>query len=100
MTHRSNIYRAGRVHVQANRCATCIFRPGNLMRLERGRVRSMVDAAVAAEGTIPCHETTHGQREQEAVCRGFYDLHKTPALALADAIGIVCETPTKGSTDG
>lgn len=85
----SNVYRHGRVHVRAERCATCIFRPGNLMGLQRGRVRSMIDAATRIGGVIPCHETILGQRDQEAVCRGFYDLHPTPALQLAERLGVI-----------
>jgi len=53
-------------------CATCVFRPGNLMRLRRGRLRGMIDGAIAADSFIPCHKTLDGER---AVCRGFYDAH-------------------------
>jgi hypothetical protein len=90
----SNIYREARVHVMAERCATCIFRPGNLMELRRGRVRRMVDDAKQRGSAIACHETILGQREQEAVCRGFYELHKTPVLILAEAFGVLDEVPT------
>lgn len=70
----SNVYRDGKVHVMAEKCATCIFRPGNLMSLNDGRVRDMVAETVSNVGSnIPCHKTIYGQREQEAVCRGWYD---------------------------
>ena len=66
------VYRNGKVHVLSSQCSTCIFRSGNPMSLEPGRVRSMVDGAVAAESVIPCHKTLG---EHAAVCRGYYDAH-------------------------
>jgi hypothetical protein len=57
---RHNVYRDGRVHVQAQMCSTCIFRPGNLMDLNAGRVRSMVDEAREHDSAIVCHQTLTG----------------------------------------
>ncbi len=86
---RCGVFRDGSVHVMAEQCSTCIFRGGNLMDLEPGRVKQMVDDATASDGCIPCHKTTYGQAEGEAVCRGFFDLHSTPTLQIAERIGIV-----------
>ena len=37
---------------------TCMFRPGNLMRLDEGRVEGMAAEALADDGgTIVCHDT-------------------------------------------
>ena len=83
---RHNVYRDGRVHVMPERCETCIFRAGNLMGLHRGRVRQMVDRVKAIDGCIPCHATLAGDN---AVCRGQFDLHPTPTLQLAEALGLV-----------
>lgn len=47
----------GRVHVSKTQCKTCIFRPGNLMHLEPGRVESMVADATRNQGQITCHST-------------------------------------------
>lgn len=81
------VFRNGKVHVQAAMCDTCIFRPGNLMQLQPGRVASMVEQATEAQSCIPCHKTTHGQDKRgEAVCRGFYERHATPPLLLARAL--------------
>lgn len=87
------VYFDGKVHVQSEKCVTCIFRPGNLMNLEPGRVKEMVDGAVAGSSVIPCHKTTYGQTEQEATCRGYYDAHaeRVPTLRLARAMGIIEE---------
>lgn len=87
------VYSNGRVHVMAEKCSTCIFRPGNLMNLKPGRVKEMVDGSVADGAGITCHKTIYGQAEQEATCRGFFDAHKerVPALLLAEALGIIVE---------
>jgi hypothetical protein len=87
------VFSDGKVHVQAEMCSTCIFRPGNLMHLEAGRVKEMVDGCVQHGGVIPCHKTTHGQAEQEATCRGFYQSYsdKIPGLFLAGHMGMIEE---------
>lgn len=89
---RANAYRDGRLHVAADRCATCIFRPGNLMHLGPGRVKDMVDQSVADGGAIICHSTL-GENVDDAICRGFYDAHgqRVPALRLAEQLLIVRE---------
>lgn len=83
---RRNSYRNGRVHVKRVRCPTCIFRPGNLMQLNDGRVDDMVAEATANESAITCHATLDGDN---AVCRGFFDLHATQPLQLADRLGYI-----------
>ena len=80
-----NVYRDGKVHVCQKMCKTCIFRAGNLMQLETGRVDGMVADAVANESAIICHSTLGG--DENAVCRGFFDQHKTLPLKLAVAVG-------------
>ncbi len=89
------IYRSGKVHVMAEKCSTCIFRPGNLMTLQPGVVKQMVEESVAEGGSITCHKTLNGMplADQRAVCRGFYDAHghRVPALELAEAMKIIEE---------
>lgn len=86
----TNVYRNGKVHVQAEKCSSCIYRPGNLMRLEPGRKEGMEAEAVAEGGVIPCHQTILGAREQESICRGFFDVTKHQGLlAVAERYGIV-----------
>lgn len=72
------------VQVLARQCDTCIFRPGNVMRLRPGRVRGMVAECTRTQGFIPCHETMEYDDEDEdgeslsasgPVCRGFFDAH-------------------------
>jgi hypothetical protein len=89
----SQVYRDGRVHVQAAKCSTCIYRPGNLMRLDPGRKDRMEADAVKGGGVIPCHQTIEaytGEAGRESVCRGFFDVTKHDGLlAAAERLGIV-----------
>lgn len=86
---RHNVYREGRVHVQAQMCSTCIFRPGNVMDLRAGRVRQMVDEARRHDSAIVCHQTLEGDG---SVCRGFFERWPTTPLQLAERLGMVTWT--------
>jgi hypothetical protein len=58
-------------------CATCIYRPGNPMRLRPGRLREMTLQALrqGCQGVI-CHDTLYrSDGFLPALCRGFYDLY-------------------------
>lgn len=60
----------------ADRCATCVFRPGNAMALVPGRLRGMIEKNNSAGTWITCHETLpwgHYPEFGEAICRGYYD---------------------------
>ena len=68
------------MNVLNEQCATCIFRPGNLMHLRPGRVKQMVAECQRRDTFIPCHEhMSHVGEDDEVVtadspvCRGFYD---------------------------
>lgn len=81
-----------RVHVLARKCSTCIFRPGNKMHLEDGRVEEMIESSVEAGGVIACHDTIHrDDGVRRAICRGFYDVHgmRVWLLRLAKLMGVV-----------
>jgi hypothetical protein len=56
------------------------------MRLQEGRVESMVSESIAEGGAIICHATLD---IDNAVCRGFFDVHKhdVQALQLAERLG-------------
>jgi hypothetical protein len=82
-------FRDGRVHVCADLCATCVFRPGNLMRLQPGRLREMIETSRERETAIICHSTLYGQAEGEAVCRGFFDRYPTQPLQIAERLGLI-----------
>lgn len=85
------------VQVLDEQCATCIFRPGNLMKLRPGRVRGMVAECARTQGYIPCHETmVHDDEDDDGesttatgpVCRGFFDAHGevSQLLRIADRL--------------
>ncbi|WP_329318029.1 hypothetical protein [Streptomyces sp. NBC_01262] len=69
------------VRICARRCGTCIFRPGNLMRLEEGRVAEMIANAIAEEGHIVGHATLG--TEAPAICAGFAAHRNGSAASLA-----------------
>lgn len=78
----------------ATECDTCIFRPGNLMHLRRGRLREITDAAVRANSFITCHSTLPGMSGvQPAVCRGFYNRFTTNLLRILERLGGWHEVP-------
>lgn len=90
---KSNVFRDNRLHVMASKCSTCIYRPGNLMVLEAGRVASMEFEAVRDQGVIVCHKTLDPSPQENAVCRGFFDTqkHQVGLLSVAERIGIMVE---------
>jgi hypothetical protein len=68
-----------RPRLLSRQCETCIFRPGNLIRLRRGRLKDMVAGALqqGSQGVI-CHDTlSYGAHPDHggALCRGFYDAY-------------------------
>lgn len=87
-------FRDGLVHVLAERCSTCVFRAGNLMQLNAGRLKELVTANAEAESALTCHETLPGWGDAEpAVCRGYFDTHPTLPLRLAEAINVIAYDP-------
>jgi hypothetical protein len=70
-------------------CSTCIFRPGNLMHLEEGRVQSMVAGADENGSCIPCHRHLYNDEKIQPVCRGYWDHGNSVTLRLAAAMEIV-----------
>jgi hypothetical protein len=103
----------GGVRVLAEMCATCIFRPGNLMQLQPGRVRGMVAATRPSRdhrrqptaSHIPCHDTIYREDVRPAICRGFFDLPDRPnsprpqLLQVGDRLGwwVYVDPPGEGS---
>jgi len=74
-----------RTRLLARMCETCIFRPGNLMHLNSGRLSELISQARADDGYIVCHSTLPGMAPpgvRPAVCRGFADRYDTQALQI------------------
>ncbi len=80
-----NAYRDGRVLVCERRCDTRVFRPGNLMHLEPGRLADLIARALADDST----STIYRDDVNNAVCRGFYDRHPPQPLQAAQRLGLI-----------
>lgn len=92
-------WRGGAVHVLDDRCTTCVFRPGNLMSLQPGRLAQLGAENVAADSALTCHQTLTYNSDYDAppaVCRGFYDAYadRTLPLRLARLMGLIVFDPT------
>lgn len=84
-----NAYRDGKIHICGQLCATCVFRPGNLMHLQPGRLAAIVADANANESAIICHSTLYRDGFDNAVCRGFYDRYPTQPLQIAQRLRLI-----------
>jgi hypothetical protein len=69
------------VRIVDGKCATCIFRPGNQMHLQPGRVQGMLREAISHEGHIVCHDTLDS--DESAICSGFAEHPDGQARSLA-----------------
>lgn len=77
------VARADGVHVLSEMCATCVFRPGNLMHLPSGRLKGMIQTAIADQSCIPCHSTIRREDEvQPSICHGFFSRYADRILPL------------------
>lgn len=87
----NNVYRKGRLHVMAEKCETCVFRPGNLMELQPGRLKELIEKNLQADAALTCHDTL-GTRKN-AICRGFFDRYKhdVAGLRLGIALDVITE---------
>lgn len=79
--------RDGGVWVMKEKCATCIFHPGNLMHLQPGVVAEMKRAADERGTCITCHEVMDGPRA--AVCAGYFANHRSRLLQIAERMGVL-----------
>jgi len=91
-----DVYRDGKVHVLAEECQTCIFRPHE-RPVSGARVAEMVRATTSEEGgNVVCHSTLYRSDDvQHAVCRGWYDRlsDRDPVFRLAKIMGVIVEDP-------
>lgn len=77
------------------KCATCIYRPGNLMELREGRLKDISDDCnnPFKPSTLACHDTLEYGPNPEfgrAVCRGFYEAYRATnaILQIGDRLGV------------
>jgi hypothetical protein len=83
---------ASQPQLMDDRCATCVFRPGNLMRLAPGRLAELVEHNLAVGAALICHDTLpYGARPEvgETVCRGWYDAYgpRTTSVQVFERLG-------------
>ena len=81
----ASLTRFGKTRRLSQQCPTCIFKSGNLMHLEPGALKDIVDSAIAQGSYVVCHETLPGMAPSgyaPAVCRGFHDRYSTAALQV------------------
>lgn len=74
----------GRPQALAEKCGTCVFRPGDPMRLGADRLRDLVRANRAAGAVLTCHQTlSYGEHADigQAACRGYLDAYGDEAAA-------------------
>lgn len=89
----------GVVRVLTSQCETCIFRPGNLMHLDKGRLADMIRECKEKDAHVPCHETIDYSRGKEgtnclepgpaAICAGFAERYEPTILQLAHRLDAV-----------
>lgn len=84
-----------KLRVMAEKCSTCIFRPGNLMSLNSGRVAGMLQNVVRQDSYITCHQTL-GTGEPGAICKGGSDAHMGQLERIARRLdGVIEVQPTE-----
>lgn len=94
-----------RPRLMAEMCATCIFRPGNPMRLRRGRLADMVATTLQRDTFIVCHDTLPGMagnpdgRGPSAACRGFVDRYSTNIIRIYTRLKAWWEIPPSKEDD-
>lgn len=88
----------GYLRVLSERCSTCIFRAGNPMYLEPGKLQNMIRQALWNGDWIICHQTlSYGDHPDfgGAICRGFFDAYgnRSVLLLIADRYDVIVEVP-------
>lgn len=90
-----------RPQLLAERCSSCVFRPGNLMRLAPGRLADILDTNRERGTALICHQTlSYGDHPEvgEALCRGFYDAYgdTIAVIQVVNRLGGFTEIPPPG----
>lgn len=77
-----------RPRVYSEKCSTCVFRTGNPMHLNEGRLADLVEQNLASGSLLVCHKTTYGQATHEVACRGYFDAYgdRTNVVRVMDRL--------------
>jgi hypothetical protein len=95
----------GRPRLLSGQCSDCVGRPGNLMHLDPGRLKELVEGNTG-DGRLGliCHQTlpwgARGERIA-AYCRWFYDHygHLAGGIRIFERIGGFTEVPPPDRDD-
>lgn len=79
------------LRIMAGPCSTCIFRPGNLMHLNEGRVKSMVADVVRGDSFTQCHKTLGCEPGRGALCHGMTKRHEGDLVRTFRRLGAIEE---------
>lgn len=79
-------YVRGKLRFMREKCSTCVFRPGNRMDLDPGRVAGMLRDVRRDDGYIPCHKTL-GAGIPTAICKGGDEAHEGQLARVARRLG-------------
>jgi len=77
----------GELRILTEKCSTCIFRPGNLMNLNEGRLQDMTDSTDAGDTNVICHQSLG--RKVGDMCRGSYDRRPGQLARIAERLGFI-----------
>lgn len=94
---------SGLPRLLSRQCATCLFLPGNPMRLRPGRLHAMAQRGLGGRGIV-CHDTLpYGAFPDTgaALCRGFYDAYRERCdyIVISERIGGFTEVPPPGEKE-
>lgn len=81
------VYDKAGLHVMAEPCSTCIFKPGNLMRLDKGRVKDMTDSTDREDTNVVCHQTL-GQ-PVGALCHGSVERRPGQMVRIGERLNAI-----------
>lgn len=85
------VYADGVVRLMAEKCSSCIFRPGPHMdSVPPGSARWMLERVRSRDSFVNCHKSV-GTGQPGVVCRGSDDAHEGLVMRLARAEGVVVE---------
>jgi hypothetical protein len=73
------------VRVMREKCSTCIFRVGNLMHLNAGRVREMTRSTDRGDTNVTCHKTLGTQLG--ALCAGSVERRPGQLVRIGERLG-------------
>jgi hypothetical protein len=82
-----------KLRIMAEKCSTCIFRPGNKMDLQPGRVKGMLEDVRRTDSFVTCHKTL-GTGKPGAICAGSSEAHMGQVERIArrfDGVLLVTE---------